>query len=195
MSEFYTYLQLGLQHIADLNAYDHILFIVALCAVYQIREWKNILVLVTAFTIGHSLTLALSAFNIVLIPAPIIEFLIPVTIFLTALYNVSLHQQLADNQGAMRWNYALALGFGFIHGMGFSNYFKMLLGQEASIIQPLLAFNIGIEIGQLLIVAVILLASVVALRLLKIQARDWIVFLSGAAAGISLVLMMETKFW
>jgi len=195
MSEFYTYLQLGLQHIADLTAYDHILFIVALCAVYQAQQWRNVVVLVTAFTIGHSLTLALSAFKIVLIPAPIIEFLIPVTILLTALYNISLHDRLSEQQGLMRWNYALALGFGFIHGMGFSNYFKMLLGTEANIVKPLLAFNIGIEIGQLLIVGVILLVSVIALRFLKVKHRDWVVFLSGAAAGISLILMMETKFW
>jgi len=194
MSQFETYLRLGFQHISDINGYDHILFLIALCAVYRLYQWKRILILVTAFTIGHSVTLALSALKIILVPSAIIEFLIPVTIFLTAIFNVS-KKEIEDTSAKVNLNYALALFFGLIHGMGFSNYFRALLGMESSIVQPLLAFNIGLELGQLLIVAIILAASVVALTFLRVAHRSWNLFVSGAAAGISVILMMETKFW
>ena len=136
MSTFETYLRLGFAHIANLNAYDHIIFIVALCAVYQLMQWKNVLVLVTAFTIGHSLTLALATLQIVTLPTNIIEFLIPLTIFFTALYNIFETEAHLDRR-KMRINYGLALFFGLIHGLGFSNYLRMLLGSEESIFLPL----------------------------------------------------------
>ena len=148
MSPFQAYLQLGFQHISDLTAYDHILFIVALCAIYQVQQWRHILILVTAFTLGHSITLALSTLDIIIVPTELIEFLIPVTIFLTAIFNV-LRKEGELTPINMRLNYVLALFFGLIHGMGFSNYLKTLLGMEESIWQPLLAFNIGLELGQL----------------------------------------------
>jgi len=148
-SIFSTYLELGFSHISDINAYDHILFLVALCAIYSLKEWKKILVLVTAFTIGHSITLALAA---------------------------------------------LKLFFGLIHGMGFSNFLRSMLmpGQEEELIPQLLAFNIGVELGQLLIVAIILACSFVALHLFKAKQREWTLFVSGAAAGVALILMMDT---
>ncbi len=190
---FSTYFQLGLQHIADPTAYDHIVFIVALCAVYKLGEWKNVIILVTAFTIGHSLTLALAASNILNVPAPIIEFLIPLTIFLTAIFNVSMSETFHTTK--IQLNYFLALLFGFIHGMGFSNYFRGLLGKEVDILAPLLAFNLGIEIGQLAIVACILVATYIALNVRQIKHREWNLFISGATAGIAIVLMISTKFW
>jgi len=140
MSEFQTYLQLGFEHILDLGGYDHILFIVALCAIYRVEQWKKILILVTAFTIGHSLTLALAALEVVKVNATVIEFLIPVTILLTALYHVFKTDY--NNQKAVL-NYSLALFFGLIHGLGFSNYFRALLGKEESIVQPLFALILG----------------------------------------------------
>ena len=188
---FGVYLNLGFEHISDINAYDHILFITALCAVYRISEWKNILILVTAFTIGHSITLALSALKIIGFPSDVIEFLIPVTIIITALYNV------LKPQGEVRrimLNYFLALFFGLIHGLGFSNYFRALLGKEENIVQPLLAFNIGVELGQLAIVAVILAVSYVVMDLFKARQREWNLFISGAAAGIATILLLETEF-
>jgi ABC-type antimicrobial peptide transport system permease subunit len=193
LSPFITYLSLGFQHISDLAAYDHILFIVALCAVYRISEWKNIAIMVTAFTLGHSLTLALATLGVILVPTQIIEFLIPVTILLTCIYNVSISKQ--KHSQTIRLNYFLALFFGLIHGMGFSNYLRMLLGREESILTPLLAFNIGLEAGQLLIVACVLVVLFIAERILNVKHRDWTVFVSGAAAGISLILISETKFW
>ncbi len=185
---FGSYLELGFQHIADLMAYDHILFIVALCAIYRLSEWKTILILVTAFTIGHSITLALAALKIVVISTDLIEFLIPLTIFTTAIYNVT---RTSTKKMEMRWYYLTALFFGLIHGMGFSNFFRSLLGQEADITLPLLAFNIGLEIGQMVIVGFILIANYLFLNVLKVEQRSWNLFVSGAAAGIAITLMLE----
>lgn len=194
MGSFDLYVRLGVEHITDLAGFDHILFLVALCAVYRIEQWRRVLILVTAFTIGHSVTLALSSFGAITIPSDIIEFLIPTTILLTALHNV-ISQPSGETSAGMGKNYGMALFFGFIHGMGFSNFFRALLMRDDAITMPLLGFNIGIEIGQLLIVGLILGAAFVLLNILNVKHRDWNVFVSGAAAGIAITLMVETKFW
>lgn len=192
---FNTYLQLGFDHISDLNAYDHIIFIIALCAVYSFKEWKKVLILVTAFTIGHSVTLALAVFDIVRFPAAWIELLIPITIILTSLHNV--YSRPDDHSNTLKknvsFNYYLALFFGFIHGMGFSNFLRsiMMPGEEGLLWKQLLAFNIGIELGQLLIVAIILVISFGVLHFLKVSQKSWNIFISGAAAGIALMLIVE----
>ncbi|MEO1082206.1 MAG: HupE/UreJ family protein [Pseudomonadota bacterium] len=194
MHRFPLYLQLGFQHISDLAGYDHILFLVALCAVYRIEQWRNIVILVTAFTIGHSITLALAALGTIVIPSSVIEFLIPTTILLTAIYNV-ISRQPTGQPSSMGLNYAMALFFGFIHGMGFSNYFRALLMGDSSIALPLLGFNLGIELGQLLVVAVIVGTAFLFLNVLSVKHREWNLFVSGAAAGMSMILMVETRFW
>lgn len=145
----FDYIKLGFEHILDPQGYDHILFILALCASYTIRQWKQLLFLVTAFTVGHCLTLLLSGLRIVSISPDLVEFLIPVTIGITALYN--LFTKDASHSG--RFRYAIALIFGLIHGLGFSNFFRALTEPGESIVVPLLSFNIGIELGQLIIVA------------------------------------------
>lgn len=196
-STFQTYLQLGFEHISDVNGYDHILFIVALCAIYRLQEWRKVAILVTAFTIGHSVTLALAALNIIPINGELIEFLIPVTIFITAIYNVVVHrfdknavEETFDRR--VNFNYLFALIFGLIHGMGFSNFFRSLVGdQDNQFIQQLFAFNVGVELGQLTIVGLILLASFLAFQVLRIAQREWNLFISGAAAGISLIMALE----
>ncbi|MEM1321695.1 MAG: HupE/UreJ family protein [Bacteroidota bacterium] len=197
-SVFSTYLQLGFDHISDITAYDHILFIVALCAIYRLREWRKVLILVTAFTVGHSITLALAVLDIIQFPGDVIEFLIPLTILITSIYNVTRNESLDQPSGqtftrSLNINYGFALFFGLIHGMGFSNFLKSTLmpGQESELVTQLLAFNIGIELGQLLIVCCILVASFIALNPLNIHQRDWRLFISGATAGISLILMLE----
>ncbi len=194
MDPFQLYLKLGFEHISDINGYDHILFIVALCAVYRLRQWRHLLILVTAFTVGHSLTLALAALKILVLPSDVIEFLIPVTILLTSIYNVYLGEPRPSGSGP-RANYFLALFFGLIHGMGFSNYFRALLGKEESIVAPLLAFNIGLELGQLVIVAITLGAASLITLVFRAKQRDWTIFISGATAGIAFILMLETRFW
>ena len=194
MSEFEIYLQLGFNHIADLNAYDHIVFIIALCAVYQLRQWRMILMLVTAFTIGHSITLALATLSIILVPMELIEFLIPVTIFATCIMNVV--RPFDERTKRKVWfNYPLALFFGLIHGMGFSYYLRALLGMEESIVMPLFSFNIGLELGQLMIVTLVLAGAALAVQVFKAPHKSWNLFISGVAAGVAIILMLETKFW
>ena len=193
MNSLSFYIKLGFDHISDFAGYDHMLFLVALCAIYRIQQWKSILILVTAFTIGHSVTLVLSSLDILIIQSNIIEFLIPVTIFLTALNNVIVSN--STEKYKMNKNYVMALFFGFIHGMGFSNYFKALLMDSSSVTLPLLGFNIGIELGQIIVVFFIVSVGYVFLNKFKVKHRDWNFFISGAAAGISLVFILENKIW
>lgn len=192
MTSFELYFKLGLQHILDLKGIDHVLFILALCAVYVARDWAKILLLVTAFTIGHSLTLALATFNLVQVRSEVIEFMIPVTIAITAL--VTLVKPKPNSGKGIQLNYLLALLFGLIHGMGFSNYLKSLLGQETSIWQPLLAFNVGLEVGQLVVVAAFLLITSLV-HLAGMNRKEWTLILSAFVLGVACMLMLETKFW
>lgn len=193
MHPFEFYLKLGFEHIANLNGYDHILFLVVLCAVYQISQWRNILILVTAFTIGHSITLFIVSLDFFSIPSRIIKLLIPVTILITSLQNVINIKQI-ENSSRMGKNYFMALFFGLIHGMDFSNYFKALIMSPDEIVIPLLGFNIGIELGQLLIVLFIVFISFIFLNIIKIKHLKWNLFISGAAFGISLISIMELIF-
>lgn len=189
---FFFFLKLGFEHISDLNGYDHMLFIIALCAVYQVGQWRNLLWLVTAFTIGHSVTLALATLQIVQISPDLIEFLIPVTILLSSLVNIYFEVR-KSRKKAESWKtqYAIALGFGLIHGLGFSNYLRAMLGGEESILAPLLAFNIGLELGQLLILAVLLAITWVMINGVRLQQRDWVLLLSGGTAGAALLMILE----
>lgn len=195
MSEFQLYFILGKDHILDYaNGYDHILFVVALCAMYLLRDWKKILILVTAFTIGHSITLALSTLNIVSVNAELIEFLIPLTIFITAFSNI-FRQEENQTTLSLQLNYGYAIFFGLIHGLGFSNYLKTLLGKDESIVTQLLAFNLGLEFGQIIIVAIFLTIAFILVDLFGRSRRDWKIVLSSAIAGIALVLMKDKIFW
>jgi len=190
MSEFALYFQLGWQHIVAWDGVDHILFITALCAVYLLKDWKKVLILVTAFTIGHSVTLALSVLDIVHISTPLIEFLIPVTIFITALFNI-IRQPEEEQQRAIQLNYLFALFFGLIHGMGFSNRLKSLLGTGENVVIPLLGFNVGLEFGQILIVISVLLLAGIIVNITGVKRRDWIMFLSSAIFGVAFVMAIE----
>ena len=168
-----------------------VLFILALCVMYQWKDWRKLLVLVTAFTIGHSITLALSVLQVIRIPSAWIEFLIPVTIVITALSNVGRRSQPAAN---LQLNYFFALFFGLIHGLGFSNYLKSMLGSQANIVEPLLAFNLGLEFGQLLIVSVYLLLSLVIAWSKTIPRPDLILFVSAAIFGVAFIICLE-RMW
>ncbi len=153
---------------------------------------EKVLVLVTAFTIGHSITLAMSALDVVRVNADVIELLIPVTIFVTAIHNVTSYKSSGTTFGRSDWvHYAFALGFGFIHGMGFSNFFRALMGSEESIVGPLFAFNVGLELGQILIVIVFFIVFALLGKVRKIRIHDWTLFISGAGAGVSLILIVE----
>lgn len=192
MNSFQLYFNLGLQHILDIQGFDHILFVLALCAVYVARDWKKILILITAFTIGHSLTLALATFNVIQVRSDVIEFLIPVTIAFTAL--ATLFKPKPSTGRGIQLNYLFAVFFGLIHGLGFSNYLKALLGKETSIWQPLLAFNIGLEVGQIVIVASFLLITSLV-NLAGVNRKEWTLVVSAFVLGVACMLMLETKFW
>lgn len=191
MQEFFVYLQLGIDHILDPAGLDHTLFIITLCAVYQPRNWRQILVLVTAFTIGHSLTLVLSSLQLLKVDAKFVETLIPITIILTALYNVLTPNEIHTGKQKVHWNYLLALSFGLIHGLGFANFFKaMLIGSE-SIIFPLFAFNIGIEVAQLIIVSLFMAMVYLLVTKIKIPHFKWNLFVSGVGFGMALALLLN----
>lgn len=194
MSEIEVYLSLGFRHITDWNAYDHILFVLALCAIYLWKDWKRVLLLVTAFTIGHSITLALAVFELVPFSPDLIELLIPITIMVTATYNLGV--KIPDNFYARQspayiyLRYLLALVFGLIHGLGFSNYLRSLLTPNESIVTKLLAFNIGLELGQLVIVLLALVASGLFVSILRTKPREWNLVLSGVVFGMALAIML-----
>ncbi|HEY5919199.1 MAG TPA: HupE/UreJ family protein [Chryseolinea sp.] len=195
MSEFQLYFGLGKDHILDYkNGYDHILFLVALCALYIGRDWKKILILVTAFTIGHSITLALSTLNIVRFKPELIEFLIPLTIFITAASNLFKNENNISDR-PMQMNYVYASFFGLIHGLGFSNYLRSILGRDESIITQLFAFNLGLEFGQIIIVVLFMSVCFILVDLFGLNRRDWKMVISSAVAGIALILMKDHMYW
>jgi hypothetical protein len=192
MHEFWMYTQIGFNHIANLSGMDHILFVAALCIRYQLSDWKKWLVLITAFTIGHSVTLVLSVFNYLDFATNWIEFLIPVTILITSISNMFVKKFSFNSK--LPVIYFFALFFGLIHGLGFSFYLKSLLGTQQNIAPALLAFNLGLEIGQILIVMAILVISFIFVTLLKAPRRDIILIVSGGILTLSLQMAIERYF-
>ncbi|MCH8233535.1 MAG: HupE/UreJ family protein [Bacteroidetes bacterium] len=194
MGEFRLYFELGMEHILDPRGYDHIMFVIALCTVFVIGDWKKVIILVTAFTIGHSITLALATLNVIRVNTALIEFLIPVTIFLTAISNIFSRTD-TIRRSKMQINYFLALFFGLIHGMGFSNYLRAILGKDESIFTQLLAFNIGLEAGQIIVVVFFLIIAFIFIDIFRISRRDWRLVISSAVMGIALTMMADNKYW
>ncbi len=191
MEIFQEFYQMGLQHILGTQGYDHIIFVIALCAIYQPDDWKNVLVLVTAFTVGHSITLALAIFDLVSLRPVLVEFLIPMTIFLTAFFNLFVK---SDSFGVSPRNYFLAAFFGMVHGLGFANYLHEHLTDDRSIGFQLFAFNVGIEVGQAIIVGITLAAAFLVVGIIGVSRRDWKLVISSAVAGIAAVLVIETGY-
>lgn len=186
MAEFQFFFEQGFSHITGLDGFDHILFLVVLSIAYEIRDWKKLLFLITAFTIGHTATLLLSLTNFSLLPSSLIEFLIPTTILLTAIGNVIFFKE----NHLMRIRYPLALLFGLIHGLGFSNSIRSLFDKNTAILKPLLAFNLGLELGQVIIVAIITMISLGFVSGLRIQHKFWRIGISIIAAGFALKMML-----
>lgn len=195
MNEFWLWFNTGTEHILDWNGYDHILYVIALCALFSVKEWRKLLVLITAFTVGHSLTLAVSVLNIFSVKQSYIEVLIPLTILITCASNIFYRNRQVSQSRSANYNYSLnyilALLFGFIHGMGFSYLLKSMLGKEESVVFPLLSFNLGLEFGQLIIVSVMLLVSVFLFRFTKIKKVDFVFFASSAVFGIAFLLFVQ----
>lgn len=178
-----------LQQLASIPTSDHILFIIALTIRYQLSDWKKILLLVTAFTIGHSITLALSVLNVVTYSVNWIEFLIPVTILIASFSNLFVKKFVFKTKFPPI--YFMALFFGLIHGLGFSSYLKSILGKDQNILSPLLAFNLGLEFGQILIVLIILILSFIFVRLIKINRREYLLFVSAAVFALALNMALD----
>jgi hypothetical protein len=194
MEQFSVFFQIGTEHILDWkHGYDHILFVVALCTLYVIGDWKRILILVTAFTIGHSITLALATLRIISFNSDLIEFLIPLTILITAVSNL-FQKEDAIYERSINLNYLFAAFFGLIHGLGFSNNLREILGQSGSIASPLLAFNLGLELGQIIIVGMFMALSFFAVDLIGVKRRDWNMVISSAIAGMALILIKESSY-
>jgi len=194
MEQFSVFFGIGTEHILDWrHGYDHILFVVALCAVYVISDWKRILVLVTSFTIGHSITLALATLRIISFNSSLIEFLIPVTILITAVSNLFQKEDRIYERN-IHVNYLFAAFFGLIHGLGFSNNLREILGQSGNIASPLLAFNLGLELGQIIIVGIFMVLSFFSVDLVGVKRRDWKMIISSAIAGMALILIKQSSY-
>ena len=193
MNDFILYFKIGLFHVLDIKAYDHILFLIVLAVVYQLKQWTKVLWLITLFTIGHSITLALSAYGILKVNANLVEFLIPLTIFITGLMNVLTARK--ASVGKENQNLFFALFFGLIHGLGFSNYFKIMIGKTANKLMPLLEFASGVEAAQIIIVLTILLVGIVTQSIFNVNRRDWILVISSMVMGFAFQMMIDRVFW
>lgn len=192
MSDFWLYLKLGFDHVLDWNAYDHVLFLIVLVVGYTFDNWKRMLLLVTLFTIGHTLSLLLAAYDIVSVNSRLVEFLIPITIFATGLFNVFTAKN-AFKSGKMGIQYVATVFFGLIHGLGFSIYFSHINGGAK--IVSLLEFALGIEFAQLMIVFIVLFVSFLVQTFFRFSKRDWILVISSIVIGIVIPMLIANKIW
>jgi hypothetical protein len=195
MSDFWTYFIIGLKHVMSIFAYDHILFLLALTVPYDFKSWKKILILVSFFTLGHTLALFLSVFNILSIKSTIIEFLIPATIFVAALYNIIIAGKSSKKDNVTFVGFC-TLFFGIIHGLGFSNYFNSILsGKPTDKLLPLFEFALGIESAQIIVVIISLLIAYVIQTLFKFTKRDWILMVSAFTVGVIIPILIQNEIW
>lgn len=195
MSEFWIYLQIGLKHVLDINAYDHVLFLMALAVPYAFKDWKRVLILVSIFTLGHTVALLLSVFNIIMIKASFVEFLIPITILATALYNIFTSGKSSKGDSLSIVGF-ITLFFGIIHGLGFSNYFKSILpGSNFDKLLPSLEFALGIEFAQIITVLVVLMVSYIVQNIFRFSKRDWVLVMSAFIIGVVLPMIIHSEIW
>lgn len=195
MSEFLIYFNIGLKHVLDITAYDHVLFLLALTVPYDFKDWKRILLLVSLFTLGHTLALLLSVFEIVVIKATIVELLIPITILITALFNIFTSGKSAKKDN-ITFIAFITIFFGIIHGLGFSNYFKSILsGGATDKLLPLLDFALGIETAQIIVVLVALILPFIVQTLFRFSKRDWTLTMSAFIVGVVIPMIIQSEIW
>lgn len=195
MSQFWIYFQIGLKHVLDIHSYDHVLFLLALAVPFSFKDWKRIVLLVTLFTVGHTLALVLSVFEIVVIKVNVVELLIPITILITALFNLFTAGK-SSKKESINLVFFITLFFGIIHGLGFSNYFKSILGGDAkSKLLPLAEFALGIESAQIIVVFVVLVASYIVQTIFRFSKRDWALVMSAFIIGVVLPMIIENEIW
>lgn len=188
MSDFWLYFNLGLHHVLDWKAYDHILFLIVLCAAYNFSSWKKLLLLVTMFTIGHTLSLLLATYNVVSVSGKVIEFLIPVTILTTALFNLFTagKEKKVEKMGIL---YIATIFFGVIHGLGFASFFIKLDSGRAFL--PLLEFALGIEAAQIIVVIIILIIAFIFQTIFRFNKRDWVLVVSSLVIGMVIPMLIN----
>ena len=195
MSEFWIYFEIGLRHVLDIKAYDHVLFLVALTVPYAFKDWKRVLLLVSLFTVGHTLALLLSVFGFVVIKVNLVEFLIPITILITAFFHLFTAGKSSKNDSISVIAF-ITLFFGIIHGLGFSNYFKTILpGNATAKLIPLLEFALGIEAAQLSAVFVVLIVSYVVQTFFRFSKRDWTLVMAAFVIGVVLPMILSSPIW
>lgn len=189
MSQFWLYFQLGLEHVLDWNAYDHILFLIVLVAAYSFPSWKRVLWLVTIFTLGHTLALFLSVYGVVTVSSRWVELLIAITILVTALYNM-LTAKKKESQKNIGLLYFSTAFFGIIHGLGFAYYFKRIVPADSKFL-PLLEFALGIEAAQIIVVLVVMIIAFILQNFFRVSKRDWVLVLSAIVIGIILPILRD----
>lgn len=188
---FWFNVQYGMNHVLDINGYDHILFLMVLAVPYLFNDWKRVLVLVTTFTVGHTLSLVLAAYGVVQINGQLVEFLIPVTILIMALYNVFTAGKTSKNN-KIGLLFVTTLFFGIIHGLGFAREFKMFSGQAENKLELLIEFALGIEIAQIIIVFVVLFIGFICQTVFRFSRRDWMMVLSSIVIGLVIPMIIES---
>lgn len=195
MSDFWIYLEIGLRHILDIKAYLHLLFLIVLTVPYTFKDWKKVLILVTIFTVAQTLSLFLSLFEVIIIKASLIEFLLPVTILITALYDL-ISSGKSSKGGNIEIIGFITLSFGLIHGLGFSNHFNTLLsGSSSAKLLPTLEFALGIELAQIAVALVILMGAYIIQNFFRLSKRDWTLVLSAFVIGVVLPLIVKSEIW
>lgn len=195
MSDFWIYFQIGLKHVLNIYAYDHVLFLVALAVPFTFKDWQRIVLLVTLFTVGHTMALLLSVYEIVSIKVNVVEFLIPITIFITALFSLFTAGK-SSKKESLNLVFFITLFFGIIHGLGFSNYFKTILGGSAnSKLIPLSEFALGIEAAQIIVVFAVLVLSYIVQTVFRFSKRDWTLVMSAFIIGVVLPMILESEIW
>jgi hypothetical protein len=193
LENFWFNVEYGINHVLDINAYDHVLFLIVLTVPYVFKDWKRVLLLVSLFTLGHTLSLVLAAYNVVSVNATIVEFLIPITILIVALFNV-----FTSGKGAQREKVGIlflsTLFFGLVHGLGFAREFQMLLGDTDNKLILLLEFALGIEIAQVIIVFIVLFLGYVVQTIFRFTKRDWIMVISAIVVGLVIPMILNSDF-
>jgi hypothetical protein len=194
LEDFWFNLKLGLFHVLDWNAYDHILFLIALVAAYSINQGKRVFWLVTVFTIGHTISLVLAAYDVVNISSEWIEFLIPVSILFTALYNIIFAKKNIEKT-KVNALYAFTLFFGLVHGFGFSSYFNMVSQAAESKLLMLVEFALGVELSQLFVVIPVMILGFIFQHVFNMTKKDWILITCSIVVGLCLPILRETWIW
>ena len=194
LENFWFNVEYGMNHVLDINAYDHVLFLIVLTIPYIFKDWKRVLLLVTVFTLGHTLSLTMAAYGTFSVSDDLVEFLIPVTILVVALFNV-----FTAGKGAQREKVGVlflsTLFFGLVHGLGFAREFKMFVGSSESKLVPLLEFALGIEIAQVIVVFLVLFLGFLFQTVFRFSKRDWIMVVSSVVVGLVIPMLLSSEIW